>query len=435
MQTVGGAVSSRNFDERTLQSLRSRKVAGEAFLAGMRMLIERGYGRAIEFLDETAGRIGTAPDAELPQLARSVVLLLHVRGRTAWQEVWRELQARPAFAGPLLAELGNGGRWAAGLAELSGDELAALYTWLRNEFGINPEVPSFGGPPEWTAQGTILTTLQQRVQPESVSTLEFLAREFPDDWYVRKAAWEGRRQWLDSRWAPLAPEKVKRVVADRRQLIVRDEEELAEAVWQSLIDYQASIQSEGSRVMRLWNEPAHTPKGEEPISREIGTELQQMLLGRGVSITCETKIREGQYVDLYIAAVIPGAEARKLSLIIEVNGCWNRELMDALETQLAMRYLRDNLSSRGIYLVAWFLCDRWNGDNDYRKDLTPKTTLADLSNLLESQAQHVNAETGSEIRVFMLNATIEGASPNPGVKGRRKGVKQAAKGSLKRPRL
>lgn len=399
------------------------------------MLIERGYGKAIEFLDETVGRIGTAPDAELPRLAWSVALLLHYRGRAAWQEIWRELQARPEFAGPLLTALGNGGRWAPGLADsLSGDDFAALYIWLRSEFGVSPEMPSFGGRPEWAAQWTILTTLQQRVNQESVSALELLARNFPDDWYVRKTAWEGRRQLLDSCWTPLAPGEVKRIVTDRRQMIVRDEEELAEAVWQSLIDYQASIQSEGSRVMRLWNEPAHTPKGEEPISREIGTELQQMLLGRGVSVTCETKIREGQYVDLFIAAVIPGAEARKLSLIIEVKGCWNRELMDALETQLAMRYLRDNLSSRGIYLVAWFLCDRWNGDNDYRKYLTPKSTLEDLSNLLESQAQHVNAETGSEIRVFMLNATIEGASPNPSVKGR-KGVKQAAKGSLKRSRL
>jgi hypothetical protein len=195
-------------------------------------------------------------------------------------------------------------------------------------------------------------------------------------------------------------------------MIVRDEEELAEAIWQSLMDFQASIQTEGSRVMRLWNEPAHTPKGEEPISREIGTELQEMLLGRGISVTCETKIREGQYVDLYIAAVIPGAEARKLSLIIEVKGCWNRELMGALESQLAMRYLRDNLSSRGIYLVAWFLCDRWSGA-DYRKDRTPKTTLTDLSQLLESRANQVNAETGSQIRVFMLDATIRGASAKP----------------------
>jgi hypothetical protein len=72
MQAIGGAVTSKKFDERILQSLLSGKVAGEAYLAGMRMLIERGYGKAIEFLVETVGRIGTAPDTELPRLARSV---------------------------------------------------------------------------------------------------------------------------------------------------------------------------------------------------------------------------------------------------------------------------------------------------------------------------------------------------------------------------
>jgi hypothetical protein len=286
-------------------------------------------------------------------------------------------------------------------------------------------VLAIGGTPEWAVQGTILTALQKRVRSESVSALEILAQRFPDDWYVRKAAWDGYRQLLDSRWTPLAPELIRRIVTDRRQMIVRDEEELTEAVWQSLIEYQASIQDEGSRVMRLWNEPAHTPKDEEPISREIGLELQQMLLGRGVSVTCETKIREGQYVDLYVTAVVPGQDARKLSLIIEVKGCWHQELMKALETQLAMRYLRDNMSRRGIYLVAWFLCDRWNGNDDSRKSKTPKVTQADLRFRLEAQAEEVNGETKSDIRAFVLDATIEGAAPGTGVKRGRK-VKRIA---------
>ena len=32
-----------------------------------------------------------------------------------------------------------------------------------------------------------------------------------------------------------------------------------------------------------------------------------------------------------------------------------------------MRYLKDNESHLGIYLVVWFLCDEWDGRQDDRK--------------------------------------------------------------------
>jgi hypothetical protein len=190
-------------------------------------------------------------------------------------------------------------------------------------------------------------------------------------------------------------------------MIVRDEEELADAVWDALVDYQASIRGEGSRLLRLWNEPMATPKNEEAISREISHELEQMLLSRGVSVTCEAKIREGQLADIYIACVLPGKNPRKLSLIIEVKGCWHADVMKALETQLAMRYLRNNLSRHGIYLVAWFKCDRWSG-KDYRKRRTPAVTADELRTFLDGQAKDVNADCNSAIRAFVLDATVEG---------------------------
>jgi hypothetical protein len=218
---------------------------------------------------------------------------------------------------------------------------------------------------------------------------------------------------------PFATDVIKRVVADRRQIIVRDEEELAGA--------QASIRGEGSRLLRLWNEPGGTPKNEEAISREISPELQQMLLSRGVSVTCETKIREGQLVDIYITCVHPGKDARKLSLVIEVKGCWHEDVMKALETQLAMRYLRDNSSRQGIYLVAWFKCDRWNG-KDYRKHRTPALTADELRLFLEDQAKDVNADTGSAIRALVLDASIEDAESHPKPRGTKnaKGYPRAA---------
>jgi hypothetical protein len=192
---------------------------------------------------------------------------------------------------------------------------------------------------------------------------------------------------------------------------VRDEEELIEAVWVALQDYQSQIRGEGSQVMRLWNEPVHTPKTEEPLSREIGAEIQRVLATRGVKITHEVKIREGQFVDIHVSAVTAKPNRRLMSLIIEVKGCWHRELKTALETQLSMRYLKDNESHYGIYLAVWFLCDEWDGRADGRKNDTPKRTLAEIRGYLDDQANAVNANTQSTIRALILDATIEGSGP------------------------
>jgi hypothetical protein len=276
--------------------------------------------------------------------------------------------------------------------------------------------------PEWAAQGSILVTLQNGRRFTSVIQLERIEKIYPTDWYVRKATWDAKRLLIDASWEPLEPATLKRIIEDRRQLLVRDEEELIEAVWAVLQKYQAAIRAEGSRMMRLWNEPAYIPKPEEPLSREIAAELKDALTARGVTATLEVKIREGQFVDIYISAVTADSKKRTVSMIIEVKGCWHEELKTALETQLAMRYLRDNGSPFGIYLVVWFLCDRWNED-DGRKRKTPHEGLTTIRAFLEEQASEVNADKKSAIRAFVLDATIEGERPNPAHPKRAKRVR------------
>ena len=147
------------------------------------------------------------------------------------------------------------------------------------------------------------------------------------------------------------------------------------------------------------------------MSREIGAEIQRVLATRGVKITHEVKIREGQFVDIHVSAVTANSKRRLISLIIEVKGCWNKELKTALDTQLSMRYLKDNEAHYGIYLAVWFLCDEWDGREDWRKNNTPQHSLAQIRAFLDDQAQAVNANSQSTIRAFVLDATIEGSGP------------------------
>ncbi len=80
-----------------------------------------------------------------------------------------------------------------------------------------------------------------------------------------------------------------------------------------------------------------------------------------------------------------------LSAIIEVKGCWNREITHAMKTQLVGRYLNDNKCQYGLYVVGWFNCDQWDED-DYRKKDAPKCGLIDTKNMFDFQATELSKQ-------------------------------------------
>jgi hypothetical protein len=140
-------------------------------------------------------------------------------------------------------------------------------------------------------------------------------------------------------------------------------------------------------------------------------ELGDLLRSRGVTTKLEVKIREGEYVDIYVAAVTAGRIPRPISLIIEVKGCWNPSLKTSLDAQLAQRYLKDNLSGFGIFLVAWFMCERGDERDTERRAQTPKESVHEICALLEAQAREVISATRTSIRVFVLDATLPSLGP------------------------
>ncbi len=54
-------------------------------------------------------------------------------------------------------------------------------------------------------------------------------------------------------------------------------------------------------------------------------------------------------------------------VIIESKGCWNRDLLTNMRTQLKERYLQRHAWRQGIYLVGYFGCDFWSSDDDRKQ--------------------------------------------------------------------
>ena len=401
------------------------------YIGGLRTLFERGSQDA-EKLAQDQLKLATNTGAGNRRAASSCAVWIEQRRERAWREVWPVMKANGDFAKAVLEVMSSNGTIAATLgAWLPETECLDMYRWLRAMFGAPPNSDPFQRDIVHTVQGNILHWLQERLTAEAVASLEQLDREYPGDWWIRKAAWEARRGLVQKSWQLLEPATVRRVIEDRRHLLVRDEKELMEDLLETLSELQTKLHNTGDRVRRLWNEYhsgrtlACKPKPEEPVSREIASELMDLLRRRGVTATLETKIREGEYVDIHVAATTASSPSKSVSLVIEVKGCWNPGVKTSLDAQLAQRYLKDNQSPYGIYLVVWFTCDAWDDRDANRKAQASKETLKGLTAFLKKKASRVSREHGISIKSFVLDATLRG---RPQKKVARKSAKrQAAK--------
>lgn len=154
---------------------------------------------------------------------------------------------------------------------------------------------------------------------------------------------------------------------------------------------ETKLQGETPSAIFLWNEivegrsSRYTPKSENDFSDYVRNHLDDDLKQRGIIVNREVEIRRGALTDIRVDAIIKNQDGKSydsITVIIEVKGCWNQELRRAMQTQLVDCYLKDNYCQYGLYLVGWFLCDRWD-ENDYRK----KRTLNLKCDIVEMQKQ------------------------------------------------
>ena len=400
---------------RLLDALRKSPWHG-VYLAGMRLLLGHSYGPAVEIVKSIELSSSVRP-SQLNLRALNAALWIEQNCQEAWPAVWPLMQNDLQFARDVLdVRIGEEGvtliEYVA--PSLSEGDLKNVFLWLRSQFGAQ-HLPPIRGGAEWASQHIILNNLKKRGTPAAVVALQEIERQPPsgdaprqaqDGLEIRHAVWEAERAFIEASWEPLDPATVIRMIEDKRQLLVRDQQELAEAVWSALGDYQKDIRDEGSRVMRLWDENNYRPKPEESLSREIADGIRSFMRGRGVQAQCEPTIRAGQFVDIYVSATT-GPKNQISTVIIEVKGCWNKEVKTAQNAQLAMRYLRERSSKDAIYLVAWFLCDRWD-ETDSRKKRTLRWDVKKAQSFYTKQSEQVNRDTDCSIRAFVLDATLEG---------------------------
>ena len=252
---------------------------------------------------------------------------------------------------------------------------------------------------------------------EACRELLGLAARFPEDslwlrWRYRECLNTARTRL----WTPYSPQTILRLVEKGIHRLIATEDDLMEVVLESLDRFEvALVGTNNPRVASLWNYEGagnrrrdFTPKDEEDLSGEIAAWLQTDLgVGRGVVLNREVQPRRGTRTDVLVDAISSESGVGRLTIVIEVKGCWNAEVRTALQTQLVDSYLAPNGWTHGIYLVGWYICPKWDSASRPLSNRLNATTLEEARAEVQEMAEpHHGSDTPFTVNGYVLDCRL-----------------------------
>jgi hypothetical protein len=302
-------------------------------------------------------------------------------------------------------------------AVLTETELAQLFRWLivrypyiQEEIQAGPVTSSFVAS---RFRDEIFDRLVSFGTYEAINMLESLREDLPTfPWahYLTKADVRAR----ELTWAPPTPREVVSLAKRSAARFVTNAAQLQEVVLEALRLIQLRIRAETPALSELWNytpgrNRKYAPKDENDLCDWLKRRLEDTIVATGIIIGREVVIRRniassGERTDIYVAATNPRT-GEKLVVVLEVKGCWNQGIKEAMATQLIGRYLRENVYTHGVYVIGWFVSSRWDGQFDYRRDAVPFASLGEAREFFAEQAERLSGAQ-AQVVSFILDASL-----------------------------
>lgn len=364
---------------------------------------------------ESVVRGSPTPGSRETAIAVAAILLLRTPNES-WETIWPVMTAQRDFGRAVIARAVDQDHFeAAPVYVLEESRVADLYLWLTHEYPPQEEKEGVRTPDtrdnisSWRSR--CLDSLKRRGTRAACDALRRLATELPGQTYLAPLVVEGELVRRQKSWQPTPIAALRKLVADQLRRLVRSETELADVILESLRRLEANLQGETPAAFDLWNTtPTYRPKSENECSNYIARHLREDLKDRGVILAREVEIRptaspgSGERTDIHVDVVVDAqGRTQTFSVILEAKGCWNRGIPADLADQLAHRYLRDNATHTGVFLVGWFQCPVWDA-SDYRKQDCGSDRTA-VTTALAAEAAALRTE-GFDIRPIIINCSL-----------------------------
>ncbi len=382
----------------------------------LRLLLSHQYPPAREYARSLLALSSSSVENERLKAQKAASALMLHDDNAGWVSIWPKLQSEANFGMAVVTDIADlqdlhGNKVAEKLTE---DQLADLYIWLEKQFphAEDPEQEGFHAVSSretisWWRDG-ILRHLRDRKTQKASQEIQRIAQALPHLRWLRWVLIESRESVLGSGWSTPSPRDIIKLAVDHELLLVRNGSQLLSAIQDSLARLQRKLQGENTGAQFLWNE--NEPKNEAAFSDFVKMHLEDDLVGRAIFLNREAQIHRAHRTDIHVDAASrrpEDVEYKQIKAIIEAKGCWNRDVNDAMKTQLVETYLAENDCRHGLYLVGWFICDSWTKKD--RKRATARRLCGDLDatrKRLEGQARQLSVH-GLDIRSLALDASLE----------------------------
>jgi hypothetical protein len=161
--------------------------------------------------------------------------------------------------------------------------------------------------------------------------------------------WKGNQ--AQNSWIPLKPEDVEKVVNQEHEPI-RSSEEFFVFNSRLLDQIRDDIENGEENISSLlWAD--NNPKIEKEFQKLIARDLRQAIASRKQLVVSGREIEvAGNFPDIFITCLLPNNRGARV--FIEIKRQQHREVVDAIENQLVVKYLSDTDTSYGIYIVGWY---------------------------------------------------------------------------------
>lgn len=359
------------------------------------------------------------------RLEKCIALALEHRIGSSWQAIARLLNGKPTVGKAGIIDLA--GRMDADkinyVSTLGPAAATDFYLWLNKEFPPTPRSTdgeaTFVTPRHRVEEirNGILHQLVELGTFESVREISRLMTAVPEQAHLAWSLERARTNTLREEWRPALLPDLLDLLQHKQRRLVENEEQLQSVVLESLERLQKELQGESPSAPELWNYEGSgnqrsnfRPKDEEDLSEKVARWLRADIgPTSGLIVNREVQPRRGQRTDIYISALPKNAQGVHvpLTVVIEVKGCWNQELLSALQIQLIEKYLLPNGHRCGIYLIGSFNCDKWAIEN--RKTISDRQAkdISALGKLLTDQAvAATKANAGLRIAAKVLDIRI-----------------------------
>jgi hypothetical protein len=390
-------------------------------------LLEYGSVRARTFAERSVALPARPGRKQRETAIVAASALLQHTPDAGWELVWpllnRYLEIGKEVA--LNHNRDRGPRLGSIASRLTDEAAADLYLWLETHFP-RAEDPKYGSGAfhqvsardevgSW--RNGVLHDLANRGTPQAITALERLARALPNESFgMQRVLMQARETTSLRTWQPLKPEQILEMARNPQSRFVRSADQLLDVILESLVRLKERLQGETPAALFLWDKTSKgkfRPKLEPRLSDFVRLHLELDLKGSGLIFTREPEIRPigygspGEELDILVDVNVPGIgdELDKVGVIIEVKGCWNKDLDISMQTQLVGRYLKENHARRGLYVVGWYACPQWDVA-DWKCGATPKNlTLEEASKQFDEQAKKLS-ETGTRVAAIVLNTAL-----------------------------